>query len=54
MAHFFDQSHAVIRELLRHMFCVRQVTIFCEEQHQCFEGIWEVVNEKEKLEWTLH
>ncbi len=27
---------------------------FCEEQHQCFEGIWEVVHEKEKLEWTLH
>ncbi len=36
------------------MFSVRQVTIFCEEQHQCFEGIWEVVHEKENLEWTLH
>ncbi len=36
------------------MFCVRQVTTFCKEQHQYFEGIWEVVHEKEKLEWTLY
>ncbi len=54
MAHFFDQSHVFTILLLQHMFCVRQVTIFCEEQHQYFEGIWEVVHEKEKLEWTLH
>ncbi len=52
MAHFFVQSHAVIRGLLRHMFFARQGTIFCEEQHQCFEGIWEVFHEKKKLEWT--
>ncbi len=30
MSHFFDQSHAAVRELWRFMFCVHQVTMLTQ------------------------